>query len=169
MIHTHVNTHTHTYIPCHGCYLLADAVIGLTAVLQHSPSTDALAGALSGTFSGSPKSTSADSCLQCNTNEFSGANASSCTACPVNAVDVNKLTCQCPPGYKRVDGAAAGEYTCVECPAGTYAPDANANVCRDCPAGVLFWALLYLGTQQMPSTYDSTASVCAYTWGGGEC
>ena len=91
---------------------------------------------LAGTFSSSAKSDSAERCLECNANEFSAAGASQCTACPAFATAINRLSCQCPAGYRRVDGAS-GSFTCEECPAGTYACTAGSTTCVACPAGEL--------------------------------
>ena len=91
---------------------------------------------LAGTFSGLVASTSLGQCQACNAATFSAAGASQCTECPANAVDVSRLSCQCQPGYRHVNGTTgAGNFTCEECPAGTYASAFDAAECQACPAG----------------------------------
>ena len=89
-----------------------------------------------GSFSSLAASTSVVQCVSCSGGQFSAAGASQCTACPAFATDINRLSCQCPAGYRRVDGAS-GSFTCEECPAGTYASTAGSTTCVACPAGEL--------------------------------
>ncbi|KAK3287475.1 hypothetical protein CYMTET_5015 [Cymbomonas tetramitiformis] len=73
-------------------------------------------------------------CLSCSDGTYSAAGASSCSSCPAHAVDVSRLSCQCPSGFQRSDTGTAS-FTCQACPAGTYSASMDSYNCTSCRAG----------------------------------